>query len=76
MERRGQVAVTVVRDVSAKTLLQEAFGAILQGTDQASRRVPPSVPPYVDEMQFRYNHRHEDLFTLFLDALVKPVPDV
>jgi len=27
-------------------------------------------------MQFRYNHRDEDLFELFLDYLLKPVPNV
>ena len=37
---------------------------------------PHKFPLYLYEMQFRYNHRHEDLFQRFLDALVKPVPDV
>jgi len=33
-------------------------------------------PLYLYEMQFRYNHRDEDLFELFLDYLLKPVPNV
>jgi len=37
---------------------------------------PQKFPLYLYEMQFRYNHRHEDLFQRFLDALIKPVPDV
>jgi transposase len=37
---------------------------------------PQKFPLYLYEMQVRYNHRHEDLFQLFLDALTKPVPDV
>ena len=37
---------------------------------------PQKLPLYLYEMQFRYNHRHEDLFQRFLDALIKPVPDV
>jgi transposase len=37
---------------------------------------PQKFPLYLYEMQFRYNHRHEDLFQLLLDALIKPVPDV
>jgi transposase len=37
---------------------------------------PHKFPLYLYEMQVRYNHRHEDLFQLFLDALTKPVPDV
>lgn len=37
---------------------------------------PAKFSLYLYEMQFRYNHRHEDLFQLLLDALTKPVPDV
>lgn len=37
---------------------------------------PVKFPLYLYDMQFRYNHRHEDLFQLLLDALTKPVPDV
>lgn len=37
---------------------------------------PQRFPLYLYEMQFRYNHRKEDLFELILDALLKPVPDV
>jgi transposase len=37
---------------------------------------PEKFPLYLYEMQFRYNHRDEDLFELFLDYLLKPVPNV
>ena len=37
---------------------------------------PQKFPLYLFEMQFRYNHRREDLFQLLLQALIKPVPDV
>ena len=37
---------------------------------------PQKFPLYLFEMQFRYNHRREDLFQLLLQALTKPVPDV
>lgn len=37
---------------------------------------PKKFPLYLFEMPFRHNHRHEGLFPLLLDALVKPVPDV
>jgi hypothetical protein len=30
---------------------------------------------YLYEMQFRYNHRDEDLFELLVEAVLKPVPD-
>ena len=123
LERRGRVAVTVVRDVSANTLLQETVKVVKRGalvyTDKfggydaltfcgyrhltvnhstrfSRGRVhinglegfwsyakgkllkhhgvsPIRFPLYLYEMQFRYNHRHQDLFTLFLDALVRPV---
>jgi transposase len=36
---------------------------------------PTKFPLYLYEMQFRYNHRHHDLFRLFLNALLQPVPD-
>lgn len=126
LERRGRVAVTVVTDVSAKTLLQETVKVVKRGslvyTDKfggydaltfcgyrhltvnhstrfSRGRVhinglegfwsyakgkllkhhgvsPVRFPLYLYEMQFRYNHRQQDLFTLFLDALVHPVPDL
>ncbi|MDB4886056.1 MAG: transposase-like protein [Gemmatimonadetes bacterium] len=37
---------------------------------------PQKFPLYLYEMQFRYNHRHQDLFTLLLQILVQPVPDL
>jgi len=37
---------------------------------------PDKFPLYLYEMQFRYNHGDEDLFELFLDYLLKPVPNV
>lgn len=37
---------------------------------------PQKFPLYLYEMQFRYNHRHEDLFTHLLQILVQPVPDL
>jgi transposase len=125
LERRGRVAVTVVPNVTAQTLLQETVKVVKRGslvyTDKyrgydtltfcGYRRLavnhskqfsrgkvhinglegfwsyakgkllkhhgvsPHKFPLYLYEMQFRYNHRHEDLFQLLLDALTKPVPD-
>lgn len=37
---------------------------------------PRRFPLYLYEAQFRYNHRHEDLFDLLLTILVQPVPDL
>ena len=37
---------------------------------------PHRFPLYLYEMQFRYNHRRENLFDLFLKAVLNPVPDV
>jgi transposase len=37
---------------------------------------PRKFPLYLYEAQFRYNHRHEDLFDLLLKILVKSVPDL
>ena len=37
---------------------------------------PAKFPLYLYEMQFRYNHRHEDLFALCLAAGLKLVPDL
>jgi transposase len=37
---------------------------------------PEQFPLDLYERQFRYTHRHEDLFQLLLDALTQPVPDV
>ena len=37
---------------------------------------PRRFPLYLYEAQFRYNHRHEDLFDLLLKILVQPVPDL
>jgi transposase len=36
---------------------------------------PHRFPLYLYEMQFRYNHRRENLFDHFLTAVLKPVPD-
>ena len=37
---------------------------------------PAKFPLYLYEMQFRYNHRRENLFDLLLDATLKPLPDL
>lgn len=37
---------------------------------------PHRFPLYLYEAQFRYNHRHQDLFDLLLKILVQPVPDL
>lgn len=37
---------------------------------------PAKFSLYLYEMQFRYNHRHENLFDLLLDATLKPLPDL
>jgi transposase len=37
---------------------------------------PHRFPLYLYEMQFRYSHRHADLFDLLLSAVLKPVPIV
>jgi transposase len=37
---------------------------------------PHRFPLYLYEAQFRYNHRHEDIFDLLLKTLVQPVPDL
>lgn len=37
---------------------------------------PHRFPLYLYEAQFRYNHRHEDLFDHLLHILVQPVPDL
>ncbi|MBI4828427.1 MAG: IS1595 family transposase [Nitrospinae bacterium] len=126
LERHGRVKVTVVPNVTARTLLNETVKMVKRGTlvytdkfggydalafcgyrhlkvDHGKRfargRVhinglegfwsyakgklykhhgvsPEKFPLYLYEMQFRYNHRREDLFEMFLDALVKPVPTV
>lgn len=126
LERRGTVSVTVIPNVTGKTLLNETVRMVKRGAliytdkfrgydaltfcgyrhlkvDHGKRfsrgRVhinglegfwsyakgklfkhhgvsPQKFPLYLYEMQFRYNHRKEDLFDLFLDALLKPVPDL
>lgn len=126
LEREGVVAVTVISDVTARTLLSETVKMVKRGslvyTDKfrgydaltfcgyrhlkvdhgkrfARGRVhinglegfwsyakgklqkhhgvsPQHFPLYLYEMQFRYNHRNQDLFDLILDALLKPVPVV
>jgi transposase len=37
---------------------------------------PAKFPLYLYEMQFRYNHRHENLFDLFLAASLEVLPDL
>jgi transposase len=37
---------------------------------------PEKFPLYLFEMQFRYNHRGQDLFRLILNALLQPVPEL
>lgn len=37
---------------------------------------PRKFPLYLYEMQFRYNHRHQDLFDLLMKILVNPVPNL
>ena len=37
---------------------------------------PPRFPLYLYEWQFRYNHRHENLFDLFLAESLKLLPDL
>ena len=37
---------------------------------------PLKFPLYLYEMQFRYNHRRDDLLELLLDATLKPLPDL
>ena len=37
---------------------------------------PERFPLYLFEMEFRYNHRGQDLFRLILDALLQPVPEL
>lgn len=37
---------------------------------------PAKFPLYLYEWQYRYNHRHENLFDLFLTQSLKPLPDL
>jgi hypothetical protein len=37
---------------------------------------PAKFPLYLYEWQFRYNHRHENLFNLFLAESLKLLPDL
>lgn len=54
----------------------EGFWSYAKGKLQKHHGVSPAkFPLYLYEMQFRYNHRHADLFDLVLRALVNPVPD-
>jgi len=125
LERRGRVSVTVVPDVTGKTLLDQTVKMVKRGSlvytdkfrgydalafcgyrhlkvDHGKRfsrgKVhinglegfwsyakgklykhhgvsPEKFPLYLYEMQFRYNHRRENMFDLFLEALVNLVPD-
>ena len=134
LERGGRVSVTVIRDITARTLLDLTVKTVKRGSlvytdryrgydtlmccgyrhmrvdhgreDQrrfahrfSGKRVhvnglegfwsfakgklykyhgvsPAKFPLYLFEMQFRYNHRSQDLFRLILDALLQPVPEL
>lgn len=53
----------------------EGFWSYAKGKLIRHRGISPHrFPLYLYEMQFRYNHRTEDLFALFLDSLLQPVP--
>jgi transposase len=53
----------------------EGFWSYAKGKLIRHRGVSPHrFPLYLYEMQFRYNHRTEDLFGLLLNALLQPVP--
>lgn len=53
----------------------EGFWSYAKGKLIRHRGISPHrFPLYLYEMQFRYNHRTEDLFSLLLDALLQPVP--
>jgi transposase len=55
----------------------EGFWSYAKGKLLKHHGVSPwRFPLYLYEMQFRYNHRKEDLFELILNALLKPVPDL
>jgi transposase len=55
----------------------EGFWSCAKGKLQKHHGVSPrKFPLYLYEMQFRYNHRHQDLFDLLLPILLKPVPDL
>lgn len=126
LERKGKVSVSVVPNVSSRTLMDQTVKLVKRGslvyTDKyhsydaltfygyrhlrvdhqrrfSNGRVhvnglegfwsyakgklmkhhgvsPHRFPLYLFEMQFRYNHRKEDLFDLLLNAILKPVPDL
>ena len=53
----------------------EGFWSYAKGKLLKHHGVSPSkFPLYLYEMQFRYNHRQEDLFDLLMKTLVQPVP--
>lgn len=55
----------------------EGFWSYAKGKLLKHHGVSPSkFPLYLFEMQFRYNHRRQNLFQLLLEALINPVPDV
>lgn len=54
----------------------EGFWSYAKGKLIRHRGISPRYfPLYLFEMQFRYNHRRQDLFPLLLKAILKPVPD-
>ena len=55
----------------------EGFWSYAKGKLRKHHGVSPQkFPLYLYEAQFRYNHRHQDLFDLLLKLLVQPVPDL
>jgi len=55
----------------------EGFWAYAKGKLLKHHGVSPRrFPLYLYEMQYRYNHRREDLFDLLVDASLRPVPDL
>jgi transposase len=55
----------------------EGFWAYAKGKLLKHHGVSPQkFPLYLYEMQYRYNHRHEDLFDLLTRASLKLVPDL
>jgi len=53
----------------------EGFWSYAKGKLQKHHGISPKYfPLYLYEMQFRYNHRQDNLFELLLQLLLKPVP--
>jgi transposase len=55
----------------------EGFWSYAKGKLQKHHGVSPAkFPLYLFEMQYRYNHRRDNLFELFLTESLKPVPNL